>query len=107
MPEVIQTWAEFYEKLAALGMPVFMFLALVGSFFGVWEWGKTARANLAKAEQREVALIEKHETEIAELRASFVSRETHLLSRNDWLLEKMLEASQVVEKSARAVARRG
>jgi hypothetical protein len=101
----LTTIAAAYEKIAQFGFPFMLFLALVGSYYGIWEWGREVQKRESQQAEREHALELKYRTELTELKASAAAREAAQQERIDQLFNRMIDAAGLIEKSARAVRR--
>jgi len=88
-------YVAIYERIASLGFPAVLFLALVGSYFDVWRWGRQCRDAAVCAEERaDLRLQEwKERCQQAELRAA------------DWQT-MTLRATGLVETSVTSIAKR-
>ncbi len=107
----ITSWFSFYEKLATAGFGPLLFLVLVGSYFGIWIWGRVhvARETELKAqcaEERALlkAQLDEERERYAAAQAKFDARESYLQARLDQLYGMMIEAGGLLEKSAAATA---
>ena len=106
-------WAiELYDKVAKVGFAGMLFLALVGHYFDVWRWGRTEREREKKDAAACAKLEEKAALDIAKLDADFrawqavaAGREAAQQHRIDQLMDRMIEAAGILEKSARSVSR--
>jgi hypothetical protein len=99
----IQDWVKVYEQIATLGFPAVMFLALVGSYFGIWEWGKAVRTRELKQDAREAALDKKWKDELAEVKAAAAQREASQQDLINELFHRVLDGANIIEKAARRV----
>jgi hypothetical protein len=49
----VTQWLELAKTLSAIGFGTLMVLVLIGSYFGIWVWGKDYRQQVAEAKARE------------------------------------------------------
>jgi hypothetical protein len=85
---------EIYEQITKYGFPFLLFLVLFGSYLDIWRWAKPVIA-------RELEL----KNEIIDIKAVAAAREAAQQQRIDQLMDRMIEAAGLIEKSARRVGR--
>ena len=97
----LETLVKLYERIASFGFPFMLFLALVGSYFELWYWGKPVRAERAEHKAREAKL----EAAIVEIKTEAADREAHQQGIIEKMMNQMLEAAGLLKESARRVSR--
>ncbi len=94
MPE---DWLVLYERVAAAGFPVLLFMLLVGSYLDIWGWGKTHRRDLQEMQTF-------YEIRIKE----WQERSEKMEARSDSLQDTLLRVSGILEQTAtKFVGKRG
>lgn len=88
-------WLLLYERIAAAGFPLLLFLLLVGSFLDIWVWGKTYRRHLEE-------LAKFYEVRIGEWQERSDKQE----ARADALQDTLLRVSGLLDKAATKIVDR-
>jgi len=94
--------AALYEKIAALGLPFVLFLALVGNRLRVYYWGWRVDELIAEQAREDAEC----DARAAAQAAAYEQRIARLEARNEKLIEALLESAGVSERAVAALTKR-
>ena len=99
MPPPPTEWIAWLERLSGAGLGVLASTALLGSFFGVWIWGRHHREYVAE-------LKANHAEEVADLKAQLAKSEANAQRWEDQAMAFLVPLDRLADSNERLARKR-